>query len=279
VHVALRPPVDLAFTLDRYARYGDDAANRLEPSGALVRVFPDAAGAPVACRLRAADGGVDLETDRPADEAVLAAVRRFCGDDWDLDGIAAAERADPALGALPRARPPLLDAPFEALVTSITAQQVSLYAATRIRSRVVERFGEPVGFALAFPTPAALAAASEDDLRHLGLSTRKAEYVRGLGALVAEGVLDLEALRALPDAEVVARISAVRGLGVWTAEWFLLRSLGRADAFPAGDLGVRKVVGALDGGPIVSEAAARERSARWAPVRGLVTLLLLRTLY
>jgi 3-methyladenine DNA glycosylase/8-oxoguanine DNA glycosylase len=279
VFVALRPPVDLPFTLDRYGRYGDDAANRLEPSGALVRVFPDAVGAPVACRLRAADGGVELETDRPADEAVVAGVRRFCGDDWDLDGVAVAERADPALGSLPRARPPLLDAPFEALVTSITAQQVSMYAATRIRSRVVERFGEPVGFALAFPTPAALAAATEDDLRHLGLSTRKAEYVRGLAALVADGALDLDGLRALPDPEVVERISAVRGLGVWTAEWFLLRSLGRADAFPAGDLGVRKVVASLEGEAMVSEAAARERAARWAPVRGLVTLLLLRALY
>ena len=128
--------------------------------------------------------------------------------------------------------------PFEMLVGAITAQQVSLFSAFAIRNRLIERFGEPAGVAWAFPTRERLAAASEDELFALGFSRRKAEYVVGL----ARSDLDLGGLAALPDEEVKARLAALRGLGEWTADWFLARHLARPRAWPAGDLALRKAV-------------------------------------
>ncbi|MGZ4389028.1 MAG: DNA-3-methyladenine glycosylase family protein, partial [Gaiellaceae bacterium] len=133
---------------------------------------------------------------------------------------------------------PLAPDPFEALVTSICAQQVSLFSALAIRNRFVERYGEPGGLAHASPTREATARASEDDLLALGFSRRTAEYVLDL----ARSDLVLDGLAALPDDEVRAAITARRGLGDWTAEWFLARHLARPTAWPAGDLALRKAV-------------------------------------
>ena len=126
----------------------------------------------------------------------------------------------------------MLPDPFESLVTSITAQQVSLRSALAIRNRLVERFGEPGPHAFAFPRRERVAAASEDELCALGFSRRKAEYVLGL----ARAELDLDGLAAASDDEVRATLTGIRGLGPWTAEWFLARHLARPRAWPAGDL-------------------------------------------
>jgi len=138
------------------------------------------------------------------------------------------------------------------LVGAITAQQVSLLAALAIRNRFVERFGEPVGRVWAFPARERVAAASEEELFALGFSRRKAEYVVGL----ARSDLDLAALALLPDEEVKTQLTALRGLGEWTADWFLARYLGRPQAWPAGDLALRKAVRALYGDVDVRAAGA-----------------------
>ena len=101
-------------------------------------------------------------------------------------------------GELAGFRPPLAPDPFETLVTSITAQQVSLFAAFAIRNRLIERFGRQVGQAYAFPTAERLREARHDELTALGFSNRKAEYVLGL----AQEPIDLDELAALPDEEV-----------------------------------------------------------------------------
>jgi DNA-3-methyladenine glycosylase II len=150
-------------------------------------------------------------------------------------------------------RPPLTPDPFEMLVGAITAQQVSLFAALAIRNRLVERFGERHGEASSFPTRARLAAAREEELLELGFSRRKAEYVIDL----ARSELDLDALSALPDDEVKARLIAQRGLGEWSAEWFLARHLARPHAWPWGDLALRKAVADLYRGLDVREARQR----------------------
>jgi DNA-3-methyladenine glycosylase II len=135
-------------------------------------------------------------------------------------------------------RPPLAPDPFETLVTSITAQQVSLRAAFAIRNRLIEAFGIRVGRAFAFPARERIALAAPTELTALGFSRRKAEYAVGL----ARSDLDLDGLAALPDDEVKARLTALPGIGEWTADWFLARHLARPDAWPAGDLGLRKAV-------------------------------------
>jgi len=190
-------------------------------------------------RIEAAPGGVDAT---PLDAEIEVELRVLLGLAFDLDAVydwAAADRVLARLTiALAGFRPPLAPDPFEALVTSITAQQVSLQSAFAIRSRFVERFGEPGEHAVRFPTRERIAAATEQELVELGFSVRKSEYVVGL----ARSGLDLDALASLPDAEVKERLVAIRGLGEWTADWYLARHLGRPHAWPSGDLGVRKAV-------------------------------------
>jgi DNA-3-methyladenine glycosylase II len=137
-------------------------------------------------------------------------------------------------------RPPLQTDPFEALVTSITAQQVSLFAAVAIRNRLTERFGVQIGEAWAFPTRERIAQANEDELFEVGFTHRKAEYAIAL----ARSDVDLDSLATLTADGVRSTITSFRGLGPWTAEWFLARHLARPRAWPAGDLALRKA--ALD---------------------------------
>jgi DNA-3-methyladenine glycosylase II len=231
--VALRQPYDFLISTERFRAFGIDRAN-VWHDGALHRFL---AGREV--RIRKADGGVDVE---PYDAAIEAEARRLLGAAFDLDAFTAWAAAEPVLARLTTAlagfRPPLAPDPFEALVTSITAQQVSLQSAFAIRSRFVERFGEPGQMAYGFPKRERVAAVSEEELVAVGFSRRKAEYVVGL----ARSDLDLGTLAALPDDDVKERLVAVRGLGEWTADWYLARHLGRPHAWPAGDLGLRKAV-------------------------------------
>jgi 3-methyladenine DNA glycosylase/8-oxoguanine DNA glycosylase len=238
VLVRLPQPYDFELSTARFDVYGRDRAS-LWREGGIHRVF---AGREV--RIEAAAGGVDVT---PYDAAIEPQVLHFLGLPFDLDAFTAWASGDETLGRLVAAlrglRPPLQVDPFEALVTSITAQQVSLQSAAAIRSRFIERFGVAFEHAHAFPERERVAAATEDALIGVGFSTRKAEYVLGL----ARSELDLEELARLPDEEVTARLVALRGLGEWTADWFLARHLARPHAWPAGDLGLRKAVLAFYG--------------------------------
>ena len=132
---------------------------------------------------------------------------------------------------------------FEMLVIAITEQQISLAAAYRIRTRIIERFGDHVNSLWAFPTPRRLSESSVADLMTCGLSERKAEYVKGVAYKVANALLDLDQLEAMSDEDVRSVLLQVRGLGPWSAEYFLVRGLSRPDRVPAEDLGIRSIVG------------------------------------
>jgi len=243
-----------AFGLDRATVWEDEAVYRAV-GGREVRIA--AAG----------DAAVDVE---PLDADTEPVVRRLLGFDFDLvafAGWAAGEELlAPLVARFAGLRPSLVPDPFEALVTSITAQQVSLFSAVAIRNRFVERLGEPAGRAWAFPTRERVALASEEELSGLGFSRPKAEYVVGL----ARSDLDLGGLALLPDGQVKERIVAIRGLGEWTADWFLARHLGRPHAWPAGDLALRKAVRALYG-----EVDVRATGARFEPFQNLTAHYLL----
>ena len=190
-------------------------------------------------RIEPAPGGVRVDSDA-AD--LDGQVRRYLGASFDLDAFAAFATTEPVLAeivpSLRGLRPPLVPDPFEALVTSITAQQISLRAAFSIRNRLIEAFGERHAVAYAFPSRDRLAAARADEIVAVGFSRRKAEYVVG----IARSDLDLHGLSLLADEEVKAALVALPGIGEWTADWFLARHLGRPGAWPAGDLGLRKAV-------------------------------------
>lgn len=193
----------------------------------------------VEVRIEPAPGGVAVEGGGPElDEQV----RHYLGAPFDLDAFAAFATTEPVLAeivpALRGFRPPLVPDPFETLVTSITAQQISLRAAFSIRNRLIETFGERHDAAYAFPTRERLALARPEEIVAVGFSRRKAEYVVGL----ARADLDLDALAFLPDEDVKSALVALPGIGEWTADWFLARHLGRPEAWPAGDLALRKAV-------------------------------------
>ena len=148
-------------------------------------------------------------------------------------------RRDPGLAAvIERAGPARLrtkdpDGPFGALVRAIVYQQLAGRAAAAIHRRVRALVPGVL-------TPESLLAVPEESLRGAGLSAAKTASVRDLATRAAAGELALAALRRLPDEEIVARLSAVRGIGRWTAEMFLIFELRRIDVWPTGDLGVRE---------------------------------------
>jgi len=245
--LALPQPYDFDVSTERFRAFGPDLAN-LWHEGGLHRVV---GGREV--RIEPAPGGVDVE---PLDDEIRAEVFALLGGPFDLDAFYAGA-TDPVVrdlvSKLQGFRPPLAPGPFESLVTSITAQQVSLFAAFAIRNRFVERYGRRGEHAVEFPERQVVARAEEGELVSLGFSRRKAEYVVGL----ARSDLDLDGLAALPDEEVKERITAIRGLGEWTADWFLARHLARPRAWPAGDLGVRKAVASFYGDVDVRAIADR----------------------
>ncbi len=125
---------------------------------------------------------------------------------------------------------------FLMLVRSITSQQISSVAARAILGRLKERIA-PSGVC-----PQAVSHCGEVGLRAVGYSQRKASYLLGLAEASLEGELDLSAASQWSDAEVIERLTRLRGIGVWTAQMFLIFSLGRLDVLPHGDLGVRQAL-------------------------------------
>lgn len=224
-------------------------------------------------RIESAPGGVDVA---PLDAETEPVARAMVGADFDLGPFYAWAQQDEVLGTLVQRlaglRPPLAPDPYEAIVSAITAQQVSLFAAFAIRNRMVERFGVRGVYAHAFPTRERMAQAGEDELTALGFSRRKAEYVIG----VARADVDFDALRTLPDDEVKATLTALRGLGEWTADWFLARHLARPRAWPAGDLGLVKAVSAFYfGGHKLTIGEVRAAGERFDPFQNLSAQYLL----
>ena len=158
---------------------------------------------------------------------------------------------------------------YGALLRAIVGQQLSTKAARTIYLRVLELFGGTT------PSPEQLLEASEQDLRACGLSGRKTEYVRDLAAHVISGELELNRLTELDDEAVIEEIVAVRGLGRWTAEMFLLFHLQRPDILSGGDLGIRKAIQIEYGlEEMPSPTRVLEIGEPWRPHRSLASLYL-----
>lgn len=238
-------------TLRRYQVYGEDAANYFD--GKLFRkVFP-LADKHFLLSLREANGGVALNV-QPATRSPAVwqtaehIARQILGLDFPLAAFYQFAQRDPILRDLTQRfhgfRPTLSTTPFESIVTSITAQQINLQFAFKVRSRLVRRYGKKIVVAgqvyFAFPTPEQLARVQVSRLRQLQFTEKKSEYIIALAKTITAGKLDLPALAHKPDAEIAEQLTALRGIGRWTVDWFLARHLGRGDAFPAGDLGCAK---------------------------------------
>lgn len=230
-------------------------------------------------RARLAASGRAVEVDLPASLApavveIGARLRRVFDLDACPDALAARLGADPLMGPLvaktPGIRLPGAFDGFEVAVRAVLGQQISVGAATTLAGRWVERFGEPIetpypGVHRLPPTAATLATIEPSEIASLGMPITRARTLRQLAEAVAAGRLALG-----PGADLDgtrAALLAIPGIGPWTAEYVAMRALGAPDAFPDGDLVLRKRLG--DGVP----AAARRRAEAFRPYRAYAALL------
>ena len=187
-----------------------------------------------------------------------------CGDPV-MEGIA--RRIGPLVPAQRRRGRP--DDAYGSLVRTIVGQQLSTKAARSIYGRLTALFDDRP------PTPEELVSTEEEVLRACGLSRPKVRYLRDLAGRVISGQLDLRALQDLPDDEVIRQITAVKGLGQWSADMFLMFHLGREDVLPVGDLGVRRAVERAYELPQIPDAETLQDIARpWSPHRTLASFYL-----
>lgn len=178
-------------------------------------------------------------------------------------------------------RSPTTQFAFEALIDSIVEQQISLKVANAFERRIIKKWGDQLNLDgevfFAYPTPKSLASATQQELRGVGLSEQKAEYVKNAASLISEGKLDLETLKLRENAdEIIAELDKVKGVGIWTAELTLLRGMQRLEALPADDLGLRRTISRYYcGGRQITSAEARRIAENWGRWKGLAAYYLI----
>lgn len=150
---------------------------------------------------------------------------------------------------------------FEKLCRAIVGQQLSVKAAATIYSRFEELIGKGM------VTPEKILAAEEQKMRDAGMSWAKIKYVKDLAQKVLDKELHLESLSVMSDEEIVKELTAVKGIGQWTAEMYMMFTLGRPDIFSVGDLGLRRAMEKLYGLEKPSNEALIEMAKKWSPYR------------
>jgi DNA-3-methyladenine glycosylase II len=169
---------------------------------------------------------------------------------------------------------------FEALVDSIIEQQISLAVANSLRKKLVKKFGHTLhlekGLYYAYPTPQQLAFVNTSEFRECGLSMRKGEYIKEVSALISEKKLNLEKLKNYENSEhIITELDKVRGVGVWTAEFTMLRGMQRLEVLPADDLGLRRVVSRYyRQGRTISSSEVCHIAKNWSKWKGLAAYYL-----
>ena len=219
-----------------------------------------------------------------AQPEVRAALERMLSLEVNIDPFYTLAAGDPVLAPLVRRfrglRPPRFASVFECLVNAVALQQLSLTAGLTLLNRLSRTYGAcsstPGKRVHAFPEPAELAIAQPGDIRALGFSLRKATTIIAIADAAYEGRLDLESLAAHDDAQVVETLTQIVGIGRWSAEYTLLRGLGRLHVFPGDDVGARKNLARWLGVVEPLDYVGVQRAvASWHPYAGLVYFHLL----
>ncbi len=280
-------PIDICGSLELFRRSGDDLVDRWDGARLLRAVLTDSGGwTPFSARALIEDAAFEVAIDDASaagrDDVHTLVARTFMVAPPDYARLVA---EDPVIAALDSRFPGIrqirqLDV-FTALVRCISAQQVNLRWAVTTRRRLAEAFGlryvldGEMVYAL---DPEQLARADAVDIRALQFTTSKSLSIVATAQAMVEGGLALKDLSRLEDEAVIERLVRIRGIGRWSAEWVLARTLGRPRVV-AGDLGVRKAVGlAYLGTPAPSEAQVRVATAHWGEAAGVAQALLLHAL-
>jgi DNA-3-methyladenine glycosylase II len=179
-------------------------------------------------------------------------------------------------------RPPTI---FESVIIAITEQQISLHAAMAIRSRLVENYGDTVArdarIFYAFPTPESLAKARSTGLRKVGLSAAKARYIAEFSRKIASDEFNLDRLTQMDDSQAVAELTKFRGIGKWTAEYVLVRGMGRVNSLPADDLGIQRAASQayFKSRKVSAEDVRDTLTKKFAPYTGIASFYLMYYLF
>lgn len=286
--VDLPDPVDIAGSLELFRRSGDDLIDRWDGCH-LLRAVPVAghAWAPFAARQSASGrAGFSVCVNDPghAPAVARAVADTFVSAPADYPRLLG---QDPILAALDQRRPGIrqirqLDV-FTALIRCISAQQVNLRWAVITRRRLAQAFGRAcaIGGRLTYALdPERIARVDPADIRALQFTTSKSVSIVATARAVVDQDLSVDALGRLDDEAVIQRLIGIRGIGRWSAEWVLARTLGRPRVV-AGDLGVRKAVGLAyrpPGATVPSEAEVRAATDHWGASAGVAQAVLLHAL-
>ena len=216
-------------------------------------------------------------------DCAAAQVGWLLGLEQDLAPFYSLAESDPVLGQVVERshglHVPHTGSVFEALVLAVLGQQISAKVARTMRMLIIEAFGRSGEFGgqtyYAFPRPEAIRASSPEVLQTMKLTRRKSEYIHGIAGAALDPAVGLEGIGSLGSEEAVRRLTALRGVGRWTAQWALIRATGHADALPLGDLALRRAVSRLyKDGAEVTDAEVEELAVRWAPCRTFATVYL-----
>jgi len=166
-------------------------------------------------------------------------------------------------------RPALLPDIFETITWAIIGQQINVIFAAKCKRAFVERFGTPFEMDgetwMLFPTPERVVEIAESELAEIQFSRQKSRYILNLAREIVDGRLDLDALLTMPPDAALERLELLPGIGRWTAEYVLMRGIGHPDVIPAGDGGLRRIVGQRYGmGRLATEAEVRTIAEPWA---------------
>ena len=285
------PPFRLDLTVWTLRRRPDNTVDRWDgqtyrralqlPTG-LVDVAVTQVEPPETPRLQVSVENHPLRPEVKA--AVTSSLERLLGLRIDLGGFYRCLEQQGQMGQLTRhfrgVKPPRFDTVFESVINAIASQQVTRTLGIRLLNRLSVNYGTAVhggnASAHAFPRPEDLAGLCPADLQQLGFSRQKGRAMIELASSITEGILDLERLAEVPDEEAVKRLRGLRGVGSWTADYVLLRGLGRTHVFPGDVEGARDNLHRwLHLAIPLDDAEVRRILDRWHPYGGLVYFHLL----
>lgn len=270
VELTFSRQIDFRASLAPLGRWGDDLLDRFDGHRLLrtIRVAADQPPLPYAAAVPQAPSNkleLHLPDRAPASAADLVAATFVTR----TDALYELSKRDHVVAQLaeryPGLVPVLIPDPFHALVRSISAQQINLAFAARIRQRLALSYGTRVEIGADFVyvlRSEALAEATVEDLRALQLTYAKARAVVATARAASAGELDRDDLERLDDEALIGHLTRLPGIGHWSAEWFVARTMGRPRVV-AGDLGVRKAVGRLYGAGMPSEDETRHLTEHW----------------
>lgn len=288
LYITPKPPYNFSLVASLYARFPSQAIDLYE-RGAYLRALKikdrihlievKSVGSIEKPRLL-----VEVTPDSKYKEEIAKTVKWILGGNEDLGGFYKKGLKDKKFSKIIKdlhgLKPPKTPTIYEALIIAISEQQIALPVAITLRERLVEKYGESIKVNgkryFTFPEPEMLAKAKVEDIRNLKFSTKKSEYLVDISKKVSNGEIKLESMKNWSVEKVIENLTKYRGIGPWTVEYMMCRGMGRYDALPAGDVGLRNSLTKFLGrNERVTEQETREFLEHFVEYKGNVAFYLI----